>query len=135
MSLEITIGFGEGKRVNATIGDMEIRTDQSVKAGGDGSAPEPFSLFLASIGTCAGIYVLGFCQSRDIPTDGIRIVERASWSGTPPRLSKIEIEIGLPEAFPEKYRKAVVRAADLCAVKRVILDPPEFEVHAVSTSG
>ena len=69
MKSEMIVTFGGGKKVNAEFNGFTIATDQAIYAGGEGAAPEPFSLFLASIGTCAGIFVLSFCQSRGIPTD------------------------------------------------------------------
>jgi ribosomal protein S12 methylthiotransferase accessory factor len=61
--MEMTISFPGGKRVDAHLMGRTIQTDQAREAGGDGSAPEPYTLFLSSIGTCAGIYVLGFCPA------------------------------------------------------------------------
>ncbi|MCK5331318.1 MAG: osmotically inducible protein OsmC, partial [Candidatus Marinimicrobia bacterium] len=62
--MDMKITFPGGKKINAEYNGQIIKTDQAVASGGNGSAPEPFDLFLASIGTCAGIYVLGFCQQR-----------------------------------------------------------------------
>jgi len=132
MKSEMIITFGGGKKVNTEFGDFTIRTDQSLHAGGEGSAPEPFSLFLASIGTCAGIFVLSFCQSRGIPTDDIRIVQSHFLKESGRGIGKIEIAIELPPGFPEKYREAVISAANLCAVKKHIQDPPEFVVKTVT---
>jgi ribosomal protein S12 methylthiotransferase accessory factor len=126
-----TISFPGGKRVNAEIDGFVVATDQAREDGGDGSAPPPFSYFLSSIGTCAGIYVLGFCQARGIPTDGIRLLQHSEFDAASHRLTRVRIEVHLPAAFPEKYRAAVARAADLCAVKKAILTPPEFEVRTV----
>ena len=126
--MEMTIEFSGGKKVDARVGTTVIRTDQSKDHGGDGSAPEPYAHFLASIGTCAGVYVLGFCQSRDLPTDGIRLVQRMEWDARGFKLEKVEIEIEVPPSFPAKYHKALVRAADHCAVKRTIFNPPEFTI-------
>jgi ribosomal protein S12 methylthiotransferase accessory factor len=127
--MEMTISFPGGKRVNASFMGRTIPTDQAREAGGDGSAPEPYTLFLSSIGTCAGIYVLGFCQARGIPTDGIQLTQKMEFDPTTHRLSQVRIEIEVPPSFPEKYLGAVRRAADLCAVKRAILEPPEFVVE------
>jgi len=131
MKSEMIVTLGEGKRVDAEFGGFIIRTDQSRQAGGEGSAPEPFSLFLASIGTCAGIFVSSFCQSRGIPTQGIRLVQTHFLKESGHGIGKIEIAIEVPSSFPEKYREAVVNAANLCAVKRHIQDPPEFVVNTV----
>lgn len=131
MNRDMLITFGAGKRVNAEFGGFTIHTDQSAGHGGDGSAPEPFVLFLASIGTCAGIYVLSFCQNRSIPTDGIRLVQSHEYSESRQGIGKIEITIELPITFPERYKDAVVNAANLCAVKKHIQNAPEFVVRTL----
>jgi putative redox protein len=129
--MEIKITFPGGKRVNAEMGGVIIPTDQSVEDGGEGSAPSPFAYFLASLGTCAGIYVLSFCQQRDIATEGMSLSQRMEFdvdgSGKR-RLSRVTLDIMLPPGFPEKYRNAVVKTAELCTVKKVISDPPEFVI-------
>jgi ribosomal protein S12 methylthiotransferase accessory factor len=128
MSSDMIVTFGGGKKVNAEFRGFTIETDQPDYAGGEGSAPEPFTLFLASIGTCAGIFVLSFCQSRDIPTEGIRVVQSHEPKPGGRSVSKITITIELPPDFPEKYKDAVINAANLCAVKKHIMEPPVFEV-------
>ncbi len=132
MNSEMIVTFAGGKKVNADFNGFTIHTDQQPYAGGEGSAPEPFTLFLASIGTCAGIFVLSFCQSRGIPTEGIRIVQSSTANESGRGISKIDLSIELPKEFPEKYKEAVVSAANLCAVKRHIQDPPEFTVTTVT---
>jgi ribosomal protein S12 methylthiotransferase accessory factor len=129
--MELAISFSGGKRVDAQVNGFTIQTDQSPAGGGEGSAPEPFTYFLSSIGTCAGIYVLGFCQARGIPTEGIHLTQRVEFDREKHRLSRVAIDIHLPADFPEKYRDAVRRAAETCAVKRAILDPPEFAMKTV----
>lgn len=123
--MAIRISFPGGKRVDADLGSYVIKTDQSVAHGGEGTAPEPFDLFLASLATCAGIYVLGFCQARGIPTEGIEVVQRHCFDEPAHRLERVELEIILPREFPEKYRSAVERAAAGCKVKKTLAAPPE----------
>lgn len=129
MNMEIT--FPGGKKVDASYNGFSIKTDQAVQSGGEGSAPEPFTLFLASIGTCAGIYVVGFCQRRGIPTDNIKLVQSAEFDPVKRMIGKIRIEIQLPPEFPAQYRDAVIRSAEQCAVKKHMEIPPEFEVVAI----
>ncbi len=124
------IDFPGGARVDAHIGEFTVKTDQPPMGGGEGSAPTPFSLFLASLGTCAGIYVLGFCRQRGLPTEGIRLVQRMHNDPATGMVGKIEIEIQVPPAFPEKYLPSLVRSAELCAVKKHIENPPRFDVKA-----
>jgi ribosomal protein S12 methylthiotransferase accessory factor len=125
---KIIITLDEGKVITAHHHGHEIKTDQPVAGGGQNSAPAPFDLFLASIGTCAGIYVKLFCNQRNIPTDHIQIIQTIDYDPQKHLPSKITLDIQLPPDFPEKYRSAVINAADLCTVKRAIADPPVFEV-------
>ncbi len=128
--MKMEIFFEEGKKVNAKYNGIVIKTDQPAQAGGEGSAPAPFDLFLASIGTCAGIYVTSFCMQRGIPTDDIRIMQSMDYDHVKGLISKINLDIELPESFPAKYKDAVINAANLCAVKKHLLNPPEIEVKA-----
>lgn len=131
MSSEMIITFPGGKRVDTEVAGQVIRTDQPRENGGEGTAPAPFGLFLASIGTCAGIYVVGFCQKRDLPTDGIRIRQRNHFDTESGVLTRVELDIEVPASFPEKYRDALVRVADQCAVKKAVQAQPAFEVRTV----
>lgn len=126
--MEIT--FPGGARVDASFGPHTVRTDQPPAGGGEDSAPTPFALFLASFGTCAGIYVLGFLRQRGLPADGVRLVQRAVRNPANGMTEHLEIEIQLPAGFPEKYREAVVRAAEQCAVKKHLEKPPAVAVTA-----
>jgi len=128
--MDITVTFPGGKRVDAKVGDHVIATDQPVGGGGTDSAPAPFDLFLASLATCAGIYVLGFCQARQIPTDGLGIVQHHTYDPATNQLTGVELELVLPPDFPERYRDAVVRAAEGCKVKKLLAHPPTISVAA-----
>lgn len=127
--MEMVIDFPGGARVDAHFGTFSVRTDQPILGGGEGSAPSPFDTFLASIGTCAGIYVLGFCQQRGLPKEGIRIIERVQRDPVKGMVSEIDLEIQVPKAFPEKYLPSLIRSAELCAVKKHIENPPTFVVY------
>lgn len=122
------IGFPGGLAVEARFDGFTVRTDQPVEDGGAGSAPAPFDLFLASLGTCAGFFALRFCQERGIGTEGLGLTLDAARDPATHRLRSVRIGLHLPAGFPEKYRTAIVRAANTCAVKRAILDPPPIEV-------
>ena len=126
--MDMEIVFPGGKRVDAIYKGFTINTDQSKHAGGDGSAPAPFDLFLASIGTCVGIYILVFCQERNIPAEDIKLILRTEKNIGTGIIGKITIEIQLPPEFPERYKKSVIRSAELCSVKKHMEKPPIFDV-------
>lgn len=126
--MDMKITFPGGKKVNAEFNGFTHKTNQAITSGGEGSAPEPFALFLASIGTCAGIYVLGFCQQRGIDTKGMEIIQSMNFNLTSGMIDKIELNIVLPDGFPDKYKKAVINSANLCAVKKHLETPPQFSI-------
>lgn len=96
---EMVITFPGGARVDAAFGPYMVRTDQPIEGGGASSAPTPFATFLASIGTCAGIYVLGFCRQRGLPTDGIKLVQRIEMDPITHLIGKITLDIHVPPDF------------------------------------
>ncbi|MCX6555033.1 MAG: OsmC family protein [Candidatus Aminicenantes bacterium] len=126
--MDMKIYFPGGKKVNAEYNGFVHKTDQPVDGGGDNSAPSPFELFLASLGTCAGFYVLSFCQQRHIDSAGIELNQRMERDPGSHLIGKIDIEIVLPASFPKKYRAAVVQAAQSCTVKKHLSYPPAFNL-------
>ena len=130
MAMEMVISFPGGARVDAAGYDgLIIKTDQPPSGGGEGSAPTPFALFLASMGTCAGIYVLSFCQQRGLPTEDIRIRQSMEMNPITHMVSQVNLDIDLPAGFPEKYKSALIKSAQLCAVKRHLENPPHFKIE------
>jgi ribosomal protein S12 methylthiotransferase accessory factor len=125
---EIKVTFPGGKRVDAEYKGFLIKTDQPVNAGGEGKEPMPFDLFLGSIATCAGYFVLFFCQSRGIKMDKTSVLMRMHRSEGEKRIDKIMIDILLPPEFPDKYSKAVIKAVDSCTVKVHMLHAPSFDI-------
>ena len=124
------VTFPGGKRVQAETRGFKIQTDQSETSGGNGPAPSPFDLFLASIATCAGYYVMAFCQQREIPTDDIEVTMDMAHNAERHLIERIDIAVSLPESFPDRYVSACVKAAEQCTVKRHLQDPPEIVLTA-----
>lgn len=133
--MAMTVSFPGGKRVDVDVGGFVIHTDQPLSAGGEGSAPEPFTTFLASLASCAGIYLLGFCQARSIPTEGVRLVQHHERDPKTHKLTQVRMEIEVPAGFPEQYLPALRNTVSHCAVKRAMLDPPEFIIEARFSAG
>ena len=126
--MDIKVSFPGGKRVDATFDGITVSTDQPVAVGGGGTAPAPFDLFLASLATCAGYYALAFCQARNLPTEGLRVVQKHDVDPATKLLRNVRIEVTLPNAFPEKYRAAILKAVEGCKVKKTMAAAPSFDV-------
>jgi ribosomal protein S12 methylthiotransferase accessory factor len=125
MALEVS--FSGGKKVDANFKGFTIKTDQSAKDGGEGSAPTPTFLFLASLGTCAGLYALNFCEKRKFDTSQLKLVLDFERHPKTHMVTKIVMNLTLPSDFPDKYVPAIVKAMDLCYVKKHLHEPPAFE--------
>lgn len=131
--MEMKVTFPGGKKVNAEWNGFVVLTDQPIANGGEETAPTPFEYFLASLASCAGIYVLSFCQQRGIATEGLSLTQQMEFvtdEDGKKRVAKVTIGIDLPQGFPEKYRNAIVKTAELCTVKKAIMHPPEFVITA-----
>ncbi len=128
--MELLIDFPGGSRMDAHFANFTVPTDQPPAA----SAPTPFAVFLSSIGTCAGIYVVGFCRQRGLSTENMQIIERVHSNPMTGMVEKIDLEILVPPSFPEKYRDSLIRSAELCAVKKHLENPPKFEITTQVTS-
>lgn len=127
----VELSFPGGSDVAAHYKGHTILTSQPERPGGTARAPSPFDLFLASIATCAGYYVVAFCRARELPAEELRVFLEPERNPETKRVETIRIRIGLPDGFPEKYERSILRAIDQCAVKKHILDAPQFDIATV----
>lgn len=130
--MEFDISFDGGKKIISTFRGFSVKTDQPVEDGGENTAPSPFDLFLSALGTCAGFYVLSFCDTRHLSTKDAKLTLIGDYNEEKGRLETVRIDIHLPVDFPEKYKKALIRTVDQCSVKKAIMNPPEFKIATVS---
>lgn len=128
--MDIKVEFNGNKKVNAIVRKHVVKTDQPIMGGGEDSAVSPFELFLASLATCAGIYVKGFCDNRGIDTSGVSLIQHHEFDEKG-MLTSVDIDILLPQGFPEKYQEALIHVAGLCKVKQTMANPPAVSVKAV----
>ena len=134
MSMSMEINFPGGKRVYSDYKGFTVKTDQSKKDGGENSAPTPSDLFFSSLGTCAGLYALGFFEKRNIDTKNLKISIEFQPNKKTYMIEKITFNIDLPPEFPEKYHSALIKSMNLCYVKKHLHEPPEFD-FAINTTG
>jgi len=129
--MEITVRFTGGRKVQAEFENFKVVSDQPVSEGGENSAPGPLKLFFASVANCSAYYILDFCAHRNIPLDEITLVQKVTRNKETKRVEVIAQEIRVPKDFPEKYYQPLIRASQLCAVKKTLQDPPEMPVKVV----
>lgn len=126
--MQMVTSFPGGSRVHTAFGPFVVKTDQPPQAGGEGSAPTPFATFLASIGACAGAFVVAFCRARRLATDGIHIVQTMEGDGATGMVTDVRLRILLPPEFPEKYRVPLIRAVEQCTIRKHLDSPPRIVV-------
>jgi putative redox protein len=132
--MKFEVSFPGGMRVDAQFRGHTVNTDQPIEVGGTDTAMSPFDLFLSSLATCGGLYAMRFCEQREIPTAGLALTLEPIREPGAKKLGKIRMELTLPDGFPEKYHEAILRAVDQCAVKRAVMDPPEFDIAIVQVA-
>lgn len=111
------VSFPGSKKVDIAFGHFNVPTDQSKENGGDETAPEPFDLFIASLGACAGIYAKSFCDTRKLSTDKMHLLIDVSFIEGQKQMEQINITLHVNQAFPEKYIKPIIKTMNGCAVK------------------
>ncbi len=131
MDEHLSVQFTGNKTIETHAGGHTIKTDMPASRGGDGSAPTPTNLFMTSLASCTAYYALEFCNMRKIDTTGMKFEMHCDWDEKAQRYTRFAMELSLPEGFPEKYKKAIVRTMDSCFIKKHFLNPPEFVLTAV----
>ena len=126
--MDIQIKFARNFQIEADLGAIKIMSDQSKESGGDGTAPNPYQYFVASIGLCVAHYVNAFCKQRNLPTEDIGITESVLVDQSSGKTS-FKTVIKLPASFPEKYREPLLKAAEGCKVKKAIQSAPDFKLE------
>jgi ribosomal protein S12 methylthiotransferase accessory factor len=125
------IYFAGNKQIFADVNGYTVQTDQAQRAGGDGLFPEPFTLFLAALGTCAGIYAKSFCDQRGISTEDMYLTQDQEFDPVRKIIGRFILKIHVNKDFPEKYDQALISTVSLCAVKRHIREDIDVEVNVV----
>lgn len=129
--MEIKVNFLDNLRLEAKFDDFTVVADQPIRYKGDGSAPGPFDYFLASSALCAAYFVKLYCQTRDIPTDNIRLSQNNIVDPENRYNQIFKIQVELPADISEKDRQGILRSIDRCTVKKVVQTGPEFVIEEV----
>ncbi|MGR4043350.1 OsmC domain/YcaO domain-containing protein [Pseudomonas sp. 910_21] len=129
--MEIKVNFLDNLRLEAKFDDFTVVADQPIRYKGDGSAPGPFDYFLASSALCAAYFVKLYCQTRNIPTDNIRLSQNNIVDPENRYNQIFKIQVELPADISDKDRQGILRSIDRCTVKKVVQTGPEFIIEEV----
>lgn len=129
--MEIKVNFLDKLRLEAKFDDFTVIADQPIRYKGDGSAPGPFDYFLASSALCAAYFVKLYCDTRNIPTENIRLSQNNIVDPENRYQQIFKIQVELPADISEKDRLGILRSIDRCTVKKVVQAGPEFVIEEV----
>jgi len=130
--MEIKVNFLDKLRLEAKFDDFTVIADQPIRYKGDGSAPGPFDYFLASSALCAAYFVKLYCNTRNIPTENIRLSQNNIVDPENRYKQIFKIQVELPEDISEKDRQGILRSIDRCTVKKVVQEGPDFIIEEVA---
>jgi len=131
--MEIKVNFLDKLRLEAKFDDFTVIADQPIRYKGDGSAPGPFDYFLASSALCAAYFVKLYCNTRNIPTENIRLSQNNIVDPENRYKQIFKIQVELPEDISEKDRLGILRSIDRCTVKKVVQEGPDFVIEEVAS--
>jgi len=129
--MEIKVNFLDKLRLEAKFDDFTVIADQPIRYKGDGSAPGPFDYFLASSALCAAYFVKLYCETRNIPTENIRLSQNNIVDPENRYRQTFKIQVELPADISEKDRLGILRSIERCTVKKVVQTGPEFVIEEV----
>ncbi|MGX4641456.1 OsmC domain/YcaO domain-containing protein [Massilia sp. SYSU DXS3249] len=130
--MEIKVNFLDKLRLEAKFDDFTVIADQPIRYKGDGSAPGPFDYFLASSALCAAYFVKLYCNTRNIPTENIRLSQNNIVDPENRYKQIFKIQVELPTDISEKDRQGILRSIERCTVKKVVQEGPEFVIEEVA---
>lgn len=125
------VTFTGNKKIDVEFKDYTIKTDQSEKNGGEADAPEPFDVFIASLGACAGVYAKSFCDTRKLSTDHWHLFVEVVFKKGQKRMDQVNITLNVDAGFPEKYIKPIIKSMNSCAVKNQLNPDITFNTQVV----
>jgi uncharacterized OsmC-like protein len=133
--MELTIHHEEELRFSARSGEHDLTIDLPVPLGGTGRGMTPPQLFIASLGACLGVYVVDYCETIGVPSQGLKVQMRWEQTGRPKRIGRIRAEIMFPHADVTPARLAAIRrVAEQCLLHNTLRQAPEFDI-AITTAG
>jgi putative redox protein len=124
------IKYIDGKKFSAQNRTHAVIIDQPEDNGGNDQGPTPPELFVDSLGSCIGVYVLAFCKNTGLDPSGMKIIldwEKAS--DKPSRIKSISAKIDLPNTDVGPRKAALLKVAESCMIHETIKHQPEIKIE------
>ena len=126
---ELKIDYLGGIGFQAKARGHAMTIDLAKEKGGLDQGMNPPEVFIASLGSCIGVYVVRYCQNAGLNTEGLNIAMAWKLSDDKHKISEINIGISLPNAEVGKREKAIMEVARHCLIHNTILGQPRIQVN------
>ena len=127
----ITTTYQGDMAFEAVLGNHRLLIDVPPSMGGRDRAPTPPELFVASLGSCVGAFVAGYCERTGLDARDMTVDVRFAKASEPTRLTDLVVVVNLPHARCEAREEAIRRVAEHCPVHETIatMSDVRFEIH------
>ncbi len=129
--MEMKVTYKGGKRFVATTRGHQLTIDQPKERNGSDRGMTPPELFIASLGSCIGVYIVNYCKNVGLnPNDMIVSID---WvlERNPSKISEIKVEITVPKIKDEKRKNAFIRVAHQCTIHKLLIEVPKIGIELV----
>jgi uncharacterized OsmC-like protein len=112
----------------AQAGGHTFTIDLSKDKGGSDLGMDPPEVFMASLGSCIGVYITRYCKNVKLNADGLDIHLDWCLSDDKTTIETINVRIELPNAEVGRRKDALLKVAGHCLIHNTIQNPPEIKM-------
>ncbi len=123
--MEMTVNYTGGMQFVAEVRGHAVTIDLPPAQKGRDTGPTPPELFIASLGSCIGVYVVGYLRAQELPCEGIRVDVTWEDEKSPARIGRITADIHLPDGISPEQAQMALKAAELCKIHNTLHQKPE----------
>lgn len=123
MEIKAVTKKGEGKTSVIEIGGYKIITEPGVASGGSGQYPPATTLIIASLVNCMFANVKAYVAAQGLPLDSL-VMEFTGNLTDEGIYDTMDLQITLPDGFPEDKKDRLGRVIEKCGVKKIAQNLP-----------
>ena len=125
------VRYVSGKKFIARNRAHTVTIDLPEGFGGKDEGPTPPEIFMDSLASCVGVYVVGYCNRAGLNTEGLTI--SVDWKKElkekPYYIKKIDVKIALPNAEVGSRKEELLSIANSCLIHETLERKPQVNIE------